>query len=272
MFSSLSNVFVEFLMQSRAVFFLSLFSGLVLSMLIGTRLGQKRRQIIGERADEGASLVVGSMLGLLAFVLALNLSNASSRYDRRIESTLQEANAISTAILQAEAVGGVYSDSMVAGLKTYLRLRHDYVEADRHSPEIDQLLARANIVQNDLWEQVSALVRENPTPAASSLMNALNNAFDAGTAMRLAMEYLMPAQVVFLLLTMSLLGVGAVGYQFGLTGRRGRMPALVLSFLWCMVVIEIIDIGSARIWSFRTDPRVYDWTAESMGVAVPPAD
>ncbi len=69
--------------------------------------------------------------------------------------------------------------------------------------------------------------------------------------------------LLLLLLLMSLLGVAAVGYQFGLHKRKGRVPGVVLSVLWCIVVIEIIDIGSARMWTLRTDTRVYDWTIET---------
>jgi hypothetical protein len=49
--------------------------------------------------------VVGGMLSLLAFVLALTLSFANTRFSERVEGTLAEANAIGTAWLRAEAIG-----------------------------------------------------------------------------------------------------------------------------------------------------------------------
>ena len=55
-------------------------------------------ELVQWEKGNGAVLVVGSILGLLAFVLALNLSNASSRFERRVEATLQEVNAIGTAV------------------------------------------------------------------------------------------------------------------------------------------------------------------------------
>jgi hypothetical protein len=64
------------------------------------------------------------------------------------------------------------------------------------------------------------------------------------------------------------MGTAAVGYQFGLNRRKGRGPGILLLLLWCMIVTEIIDIGSARVWSFRTDTRVYEWSMESMGIPV----
>ena len=261
--------FSDLLFHNRLLFLIILFTGLVLALEIGLRIGGRRRARIGARADEGAVLVVGSILGLLAFVLALNLSNASSRFERRVEATLQEVNAIGTALLRADAVGGDQAVAMVAGLRDYLQLRYLYVGAERDSADLARINAETNALQNALWTQMTQRIRESPTDPVSALMGSMNAVFDSSTAMRLAMEYRMPAQVIWLLLVMSLLGVAAVGYQFGLTGRRGRAPGLVLSLLWCAVVTEIVDIGSARIWTFRTDTRVDEWAMEGLDMPVP---
>ncbi len=259
----------DLLFHNRFLFLGALFLALALSLEVGMRIGGRRRLRIGARADEGAALVVGSILGLLAFVLALNLSNASSRFERRVESTLQEVNAIGTALMQAGAVGGDQAPGMVEDLRKYLELRYLYVAAERDAGDLARITAATNDLQNAIWAQLTQRIAVSPTDPVSSLMGSLNAAFDTSTAMRLAMEYRMPAQVVWLLLVMSLLGMAAVGYQFGLTGRRGRAPGLVLSLLWCVVVTEIVDIGSARIWSFRTDTRVYEWALEGLGMPLP---
>ena len=248
---------------SRPLFFAALLVFLILFLEIGHWIGKYRRRMLADRADEGATLVVGSILGLLAFVLALNLSNASTRYDRRMSSTLEEVNAVGTAMLQAQAVGGAQADELVAQFRQYLLLRRDYVEVSRDSEALTKINDETNALQNSIWALLSQRVAAEPNPTTASLMNAVNNAFDSSTAMRLAMEYKMPQQLVILLLLMSLLGVGAVGYQFGLSDREGQVPGSVLSILWCIVVIQIIDIGSARIWSLRTDARVYNWTIDT---------
>ncbi|MFV0303438.1 MAG: hypothetical protein ACK5IP_21650 [Paracoccus sp. (in: a-proteobacteria)] len=255
---------IDFLLGSRLVFFVIFFACLQAFLEIGLEIGRRRRARIGKDADEGASLVVGSILGLLAFMLALNLSNASSRYDRRLDATLDEVNAIGTAMMQAGSVGGDQAEALTADLREYLLLRHDFLNADRKDHEIVEINAATNALQNRIWARLSQRIGESPTAPVTSLMNALNNAFDASTAMRLAMEYRMPIQVVVLLLAMSLLGASAIGYQFGLFARRSRAPGIVLSVLWCVVVTQIIDIGSARIWSFRTDTRVYEWSMKSL--------
>lgn len=261
--------YYQLLQTSRALFFLVLLAGLMIAIEIGRMLGLRRRAALGERADEGANLVVGSVLGLMAFVLALNLSNATSRHEMRLNATLDEVNAIGTAMMQAGAVGGDQAESLTRDLTQYLELRYRYVRATRFSGQIPQLNAETNELQNRIWADLTQRMQASQTPATTSLMNAINNAFDASTAMRLAMEYRMPIQVIGLLLLLSLLGAAAVGYQFGLTRRSGRGPGVLLCLLWCMLVTEIIDIGSARIWSFRTDARVYEWSLQGLGRPLP---
>lgn len=244
--------------------FFALFLALMIGALeLGRLLGKRRRAQLDGRRDEGATLVVGSVLGLLAFVLALNLSHASSRYDRRMTSTLEEVNALGTALMQATAVGGEQADELTAKLRQYMQLRRAYIIAPGDDATLRLISNQTNEMQNAIWALLVERMAESPGPPVTSLMNAINNAFDASTAMRLAMEYRMPEQLVLLLLMMSLLSTATVGYQFGLIDHKGRVPGIVLSVLWCVVVTEIIDIGSARIWTLRTDTRVYDWTIET---------
>lgn len=261
--------FYHLVQTSQVLFFAILLASLLIAVELGQRLGLRRRSVIGDDTDEGAGLVVGSLLGLMAFVLALNLSNATSRYEMRMNATLQEVNAIGTAVMQAEAVGGDQAESISSDLKSYLELRYRYVRAIRFTGEIDRLNAETDVMQSKIWAEVTQRVQESQTPTTSSLMNAVNNAFDSSTAMRLAMEYRMPIQVIGLLLLLSVLGTAAVGYQFGLTRRKGRGPGILLAILWCMIVTEIIDIGSARVWSFRTDARIYEWSMASFGIPLP---
>jgi len=79
----------------------------MLSHEAGYWFGSRHRARGGEVQAEGVGVVVGGMLSLLAFVLALTLSFANTRFSDRVEGTLAEANAIGTAWLRAEAIGHV---------------------------------------------------------------------------------------------------------------------------------------------------------------------
>lgn len=231
------------------------------------RAGQK------EKADEGIGVVTGSILGLLAFVLAFNLSIATTRHNERRLASLEEANAIGTSWLQAKVIDTAHAAAIARILEDYTAERIVFVHAARNSPVIAESVARTAALQTEIWGHVTALVRDAPGPVSASLMNAVNHTFDMTTAMRFAMAYAMPPQLTWLLLALSSIGMGVLGYQFGLTGRHHRVLSLLASVLWTAVVVEIFDIGSPRLGSFRTDTYAYDWTIAGFGdIPVPVAE
>lgn len=244
--------------------------GLVLVLLqaaareLGYAYGQWRARH-KEAKDEGVGLVVSSILGLLVFVLALTLSASSTRFAERRAGALAEANAIGTAWLQASAIDNSRATEIARLLQDYTTERIVFVTADLGTPELAQSSDRTSSLQTEIWGHLTALVREVPGPVSTSLMNALNTTFDMTSAMRYAMGFGMPPQLLWLLLSLSLIGMGLLGYQFGLQGKHHRVLTLLMSVLWTAVMVEILDIGTARVGSLRVDVQPYVWTLEGMG-------
>ena len=155
----------------------------------GYWFGSRRRARGGEVHAEGVAVVVGGMLSLLAFVLALTLSFANSRFSERVEGTLAEANAIGTAWLRAEAIGHVRGPEIARLLEEYTQVRRDYVSEGKDRAAIDELNQRTNALQSKIWGHMAAIVREQPNPVSTSLMTALNDAFDQATAERFSLLF-----------------------------------------------------------------------------------
>jgi hypothetical protein len=239
----------------------------VLAREVGYAFGVRR----AAHKDETVGIVVGSILGLLAFVLAFNLSIATNRHGERRLASLEEANAIGTAWLQAKAIDHPRAAEIARLMELYAAERIVFVHANRHSGEIEESVARASQMQTEIWGNLIPLVREQPGPVTASLMNAINTTFDETTAMRFAMAYAIPPQVMWLLLTLSTAGMGVLGYQFGLQGTHHRILSLIASVLWTAVVVEIFDIGSPRLGAFRTDVYAYEWTIAGFNpIPIPP--
>jgi ABC-type Fe3+-siderophore transport system permease subunit len=217
-------------------------------------------------------VVVGGMLGLLAFVLALTLSFANNRFSDRVEGTLAEANAIGTAWLRAEAVGHARGSVIAKLLEEYTRVRRDFVSERQDQAGIDQLNKRTNALQSEIWGHVTAIVREQPNTVSTSLMAALNDAFDQATVERFAYNLRLPWQIFWLLIGMTLLGAGALGYQLGLRARRVHLLVGLLAIMWTAVIVDILDLAAPRIGTFRASAAVYDWTLQGFkgGVQIPP--
>ena len=243
----------------------------VIAQEVGCWFGRRDRA----RADgqpESVGVVVGGMLGLLAFVLALTLSFANTRFSERRAGALAEANAIGTAWLRAEAIGNPRGVEIARLLEEYTRVRIDFVQADRDPPRIDQLNQHINALQSRMWGHLAAIVREQPNPVSTSLMASLNDTFDMTTAERLAYETRLPPQLFWLLIVMTLLSMGALGYQLGLRGRPVRILAALLTVMWTLVIVDILDLVSPRLGAFRTSAVAYEWTLQGFkgGLSIPP--
>ena len=238
---------------------------------VGYWLGLRQKQREPAHGD-GAALVVGALLGLLAFVLALTLSFASTRFNERREGTLAEANAIGTAWLRAAAIGQPRGDEIAKLLEQYTKVRMAFVQAGVDPARINELNQQTNALQSVIWGHAAAIVRESPGPIATWLTSSINDAFDAGTAERFGFEQRLPSQVFWLIIGMSILGMGAIGYQLGLKGTANRKMVLLLTAVWTVVIVDILDLAAGRFGTFRTAPVAYEWALQGFkgGVTIPP--
>jgi hypothetical protein len=246
----------------------------VLQMLareLGFWFGGRFRAAEGQA--EGVGVMVGGLLALLAFVLALTLSFANTRFEERRLGTLAEANAIGTAWLRAEALGDPRGDAIARLLKEYAEVRRADILTGRDEAALEALNRRISALQNEIWGHATALTRAQPTPITALMQAALNETFDATTAERFAFAFRFPPQIVWLLLSLALLSMGALGFQLGLRGRPFRLIATVLTFAWTLVIVDILDLGAARLGEFGTTPQAYDWTLSGMQspIAIRPA-
>jgi hypothetical protein len=256
----------------------SLFAfGLLLFLLqlgaheIGYRFGRRRGARL-EAPAESVGAVVGGMLGLLAFVLALTLSFASNSFSERRAGTLAEANAIGTAWLRAQAIGGPRGSEIARLLEQYTHLRIDFIQAENDPAAIDDLNRRTSALQTEIWGHATSIARERTDPVVVSLMAALNDTFDMTTAARFAYTLRLPPPLAWLLFGMALISMGALGYQVGLRGNPSHVLAALLTLMWTAVIVDILDLATPRIGALRTSAAVYEWTLQGFqgGVPIPP--
>jgi hypothetical protein len=238
---------------------------LFLAQLVAHEVGfwvGRRSASGGKTPGEGVGVLVGGVLALLAFVLALTLSFASDRFNERRSATLAGANAIGTAWLRAKAIGQPHGDQIAKLLEQYITMRISFVQASHDPAILDTINDRTDALQSAIWEHVSAIVRAQANPVSAALMASLNEVFDTTTAERMAFEMRIPPQIFWLLIGLSLLGMGVLGYQLGIRGPRIPLLAALLSLTWTVVIVDILDLAAARIGYLKTSPAAYEWTLQ----------
>lgn len=242
------------------VLILVIAAGLVAIKEIGFRLGARWR---GPDKDDGVGIVVGGVIGLTAFVLALTLSAATQRMGERRLGALNESNAIGTAWLRAEALGG--EGAVLARLiADYAVARLDFATAARGSAEIDDALARSDGATTAIWAATADLSQARTDPVMAQVVVAVNAMFDATAATRLAIESGLPDPMMRLALTMTFASMFALGFQLGVLARPNLAMAALLGLIWAAVTVTLLDMGTARIGRFQVDAAPYLWTLETM--------
>ncbi len=257
---------------SQLLFAAILLLGLFLAHEVGVRLGH-REAGRPQAQTEGAGVIVGGLLGLLAFVLALTLSFASERFAERRAGALAESNAISTAWARAVVIGHPRGAEIARLLEEYAKIRLDFVESGRDKAKLDAINQATNALQSKMTGHLAAIVREQPNPVSAALMASLNDTFDAATSERFAYDRGLPARIFWLLIGLNFLGATAIGYQAGIRRNPLRALTLVLLLTWAIVLIDILDLASSRTGAFRTNADAYRWTIQSFqgGLQIPPA-
>jgi hypothetical protein len=209
---------------------------------LGFRLGRWWQARTPEEKEGPTGMLVGSILALLAFMLAITMSMATDRFDTRRGLVLAEANAIGTTYLRAGYLPTAAGDPTRALLREYVALR--IVPPGLTVADLTADLARSAEIQGELWSIAEGLARTDPQSDMLALyVDSLNETIDVAGARQIAGIYArVPAVVLLLLIAGAVLTLGMVGYSAGLTGRRSPLTAIALVVVLGAVITLIVDI------------------------------
>ena len=189
-------------------------------------------------------VLVGSILALLAFLLAITMGMASDRFDTRRGLVLEEANQIQTTYLRAGYLPEPASSEIRNLIREYVPLR--ITPSDQAT-----LLANARRSEDLLQEIWSIAEGEAKVTQQGDLMAAfiesLNETIDLHENSLAAGVYSrVPATILWLLFVGSVLTLAIVGYSAGLTKRRDLLSAIVLIIALGAVLALVIDLDQPR--------------------------
>src|SRR5947208_7242104 len=126
----------------------------------GYRLGKWRHARTAEEKDTPVGAMVGTILGLLAFMLAFTFGLAASRFDDRRQTVLQEANAIGTTYLRARMLPEPEPNESAKLWREYVDVRIRGVE----DGTVDRAIARSEELHELLWSQAVTAADKRDSP------------------------------------------------------------------------------------------------------------
>lgn len=189
-------------------------------------------------------MLVGSLLALLAFLLAVTMGMASDRFDSRRELVLEEANAIGTVYLRAGYLPQPAADQTRALLREYAPLRVDTAD----NAVLLAHFARSAEIQARLWAIAEPLARSSPDSQVLALyIQSLNDMIDMGETRLNAIIYArVPQTIILVLFVGTALTLGMVGFHAGLLRRRSLLTAVVLVLVLGAVITLVVDLDRPR--------------------------
>ena len=185
-------------------------------------------------------VLVGSILALLAFLLAITMGMASDRFDTRRGLVLEEANTIQTTYLRAGYLPEPASSEIRNLLREYVPLR--ITPSDQETRLANAQRSKALLLQTWSIAETEAKVTQQGDLMAAFL-ESLNDTIDLHESRLAAGVYSrVPATILWLLFVGSVLTLGMVGYSAGLTKRRDLLSAIVLIIALGAVLALVIDL------------------------------
>ncbi|WP_168190696.1 bestrophin-like domain [Salinimonas iocasae] len=235
------NTFQQ-LTDSLSIF--AIFTVIALIALVVFELGYRHGRWWQERTPEEkegpTGMIVGSLLSLMAFLLAITMGMASERFNKRHALVLEEANSIGTTYLRAGFLPEKEALLSRNYIEEYVLLRTGSGEAN----EVNSRITQSVVLHERLWSTAEQLARRHyDSPILALYIDALNDTIDLHeTRVAAGIYSRVPATIVILLLLGSMLTMGMVGYNAGLTRRRSPVTAIVLIGVLAAVITLIIDL------------------------------
>jgi hypothetical protein len=207
---------------------------------VGYRFGRWWQKRTPEELEGPTGMIVGSLLALMAFMLAITMGMASDRYDTRRGTVLAEANSIGTTFLRAGYLPEPAATQSRELIREYVPLRIIFDT----TPDLPARIQRSGEINAELWEIAEELARQTPESDLLAIyIESLNETIDVNETRLIAGLFArVPETILTLLIIGSVLTLGMVGYGAGLTRRRSPLTAIVMIVVLGAVITLVVDL------------------------------
>jgi len=225
----------------------------LIPILIGQRYGLHAKSKSGKVNDSPVGSVVGTSLGLLAFMLAFTFQIVDNRYNSRKELLLNEVTTIRTSFLRAGLIPEPYRSNSRKLLIEYTNLRASIV--DEITPEkVEHLKVRSQAILDSLWSYSEAIgVQDRSSESYSLYMGSINDLVEIyNQRVTLTFEYRIPVPILWVLFIITLFSMLILGYQFGISGKEHTALATFISIIfasvmWLILALDRPEMGFIRL-------------------------
>jgi hypothetical protein len=221
---------------------------------VGRRVGMRRRARMLDDSTGSTGTVDATIFGLMGLLLAFTFSGAASRWEWRRNLIVQEANDIGTAYLRLDLLPPESQPQLRDTFRKYVGAR---LAIYRKLPDIDAAkkeLARAQVIQDQLWRQVVSAAKDSDSPAVMMLvLSNVNEMLDITTTRTAATQAHLPG-IVFAMLGATVLACSLLaGYNMAWNQHRSWVHIASYTILVSVAVYLILELEYPRLGFVRIE-------------------
>src|SRR6185437_12012829 len=175
---------------------------ILIGLIVAEQLGYAARRLTVSRggpepSNESVGYIVTGALALLGLLVAFTFSAASDRYDTRRQLVVEEANALGTTYLRAQALDPAPRAALSPLISQYAHARDRWLQAGEDAAQIARAQAETEALQDRIWAATVADIRANPTATINpSLLQTTNDMFDVSASIRAAFDGRLPISIL----------------------------------------------------------------------------
>ncbi len=214
---------------------------------IGWRLGKHLADVHQIKKIDDVETLQAAIFGLLALLLAITLSGASDRFDKRRDLIARELSTIQTAYQSVDLFSAKAQIPIRELFKKYIDSRIE-VNKDRQ-PKLtsvrDKKYREHDAVGDDLWKMVVKAVQDTPYPdklVAAQILPELSDMFDAAANQRLSMKFHPPTVIWQALICLAFVGSLVAGYNLGFEKKRDWFLTSIFIILTSGTIFIILSL------------------------------
>ena len=240
---------------SPLLFTLLFFSGMLILLETGRRLGIKRipKESEGERGSLGT--IEGAVFALFGLVMAFSFSGAAARFNEKRMLIAEEVNTIETGYLRLQLVAQPAQPDLQELFRRYVDSRLETYRQLPNMQSAEKEMAKSKKIQEEIWrDAVAATLLPNSHPDAGKLLlPALNNMIDISTTRTMALQLHPPRVVYALLFGLGLICSLLAGYRMAIGQYRSWLHIFGFTVITVIVVYVILDVEYPRSGLIRLE-------------------
>ena len=250
----------------------AVYVGTVVLVLVAAEIGFRIGMWLQRRDPESGKtpltgVVVGGMLGLMAFLMAFSIGIVIGQHNGRKAMVVTEANAVGTAYLRA----GFLDEPDLTSTRDLLR---EYVEvrlaAAADTTLFESAMARSEEIHGELWSIVEDSVKQGrESDIMAIFVESVNEVIDVHSLRLTAAELRLPRLLGVVLYAATILSFLLVGVANSSDKERDQIALMIFALAFVAVLMIIVDLDRPQQGLLTVSQTAMEDLLRSMAAPVP---